>query len=104
MSFDSLWPIMNGRTSRNVQSKTLVEELDNSLKTEKSQAVLHEIAEFHGDRLLGNKQSKLTGILYDLEKVFSPQHIPEVLKVATKIFSGERFDVRCLESLFKPSD
>ena len=57
MSFDSVWPIMNGRASGNNQSRTLGEELDNSLK-EQTKAMSSEFSEFHGDTLVADKHVK----------------------------------------------
>ena len=94
MSFDSVRPIMNGRSAGRSQSKITLDKLDESLKATKSPAEMQKNAEFHGDKLLADKQTKLTGILSDLWKVLTPQNAPEVLKVAIKALSGQGLDVR----------
>ena len=94
MSFDSVRPIMNGRAAANSQSKMTMEKLDESLKATKSPAEIQKMAEFHGDTLLADKQTKLTGILSDLWKVLTPQNAPSVITVAIKALSGQGLDVR----------
>ena len=98
MSFDSVRPIMNGRSAGRSQPKITMEKLDESLKATKSPAEMQKTAEFHGDMLLGDKKTKLTGILSDLWKVLTPQNAPEVFKVAIKALSGQGLDVRQTKS------
>ncbi|KAL8992733.1 MAG: hypothetical protein Q9169_006885, partial [Polycauliona sp. 2 TL-2023] len=78
---------MNGHTNKNGPPKDLMEQWDKSLRN--AQAV----AEFHGDSLLTDKQTKLTGIWYDLWKVLSPRNAPEITKIATKMLLGRGLDV-----------
>ena len=70
-----------------------MEKLDESLKATKSPAEMQKNAEFHGDRLLADKQIKMTGILSDLWKVLTPQNAPEVFKVGIKALTGQGLDV-----------
>ena len=71
-----------------------MEKLDESLKAKKSSTEMREIEEFHGDTLLADKPTKLTGIWYDLWKILTPKNAPEVFKVAIKALSGQGLDVR----------
>ena len=93
MSFDSVRPIMNGLSSGRGQSKITMEQLDESLKATKSPAEIQKNAEFHGDKLIADKQPKLSGIVSDLWKVLTPQNAPEVFKVGFKALSGQGLDV-----------
>ena len=77
-----------------------MEQLDESLKATKSPAQLRKNAEFHGDRLIADKQIKLTGLLSDLWKVLTPQNAPEVFKVAIKALSGQGLDV-CQDQILR---
>lgn len=78
---------MNGRPTANGQPKDPMDRWDKSLKSAQG------VAEFHGDQLLADKQTKLTGILSDLWKVLTPRNAPEVATVAFKMLSGKGLDV-----------
>ena len=88
MSFDSVWPIMNGHTNGKAPPKDLMEEWDKSLKDARA------VAEFQGDKLLADKHIKLTGICYDLWKVLHPRNVPEITKIAAKLLFRRGLDVR----------
>ncbi|KAL9630499.1 MAG: hypothetical protein Q9204_004692 [Flavoplaca sp. TL-2023a] len=87
MSFDSVWPIMNGHTNSKGPSRDLMKEWDKSLKDARA------VAEFQGDKLLADKHIKLTGIFYDLWKVLHPRNVPEITKIATKLLFRRGLDV-----------
>ncbi|KAL8789579.1 MAG: hypothetical protein Q9195_006756 [Heterodermia aff. obscurata] len=85
---------MNGRSAGQSQPKITIEKLDESLKATKSPAEIQRNSEFHGDKLIADKQPKLTGLLSDLWKVLTPQNAPEVFKVAVKAISGQGLDIK----------
>ncbi|KAL8706501.1 MAG: hypothetical protein Q9201_000433 [Fulgogasparrea decipioides] len=84
---------MNGRPAGNSQSKNPIDEWNKSLKAAQSDAKLRQTAEFHGDKLLADKQTKLTGLLSDMRKVLNLQNAPQVLKIAVKGLSGQGLDI-----------
>ena len=88
MSFDSVWPIMNGHTNSNGTPKDLMEEWDKSLEDARA------VADFHGDKRLADQHIKFTRICYDLWKVLTPWNVLEITKIATKSFFHLGFDVR----------
>ncbi|KAL8697068.1 MAG: hypothetical protein Q9224_002486 [Gallowayella concinna] len=93
MSFDSVWPLMNGHPTGKGQPKDPMHEWDKSLR------LAHGMENFHGNELLADKQTRLSGIWYDLWKVLSPSNAPEIAKVATKLMFGKGLDVTAAAEL-----
>lgn len=81
-------PSMNGYAADNRKLEKLMMEWNTDLRS------IQKDPDFHGDRLLADKQSNLTGFLYDLWKVSSLQNAPQVAKIAIKGLSGKGLDVR----------
>ncbi|KAL8725978.1 MAG: hypothetical protein Q9166_007012 [cf. Caloplaca sp. 2 TL-2023] len=77
---------MNDRPTANGQPKDLVDQWDKSLKSAQG------IAGFHGDSLLADEQTDLTGIWSDLWKILKPQNALEVAAVAYRMMSGKGLD------------
>ena len=83
-----MMPSMNGHAADNRGLEKLMKEWNIDLRS------VQKDPDFHGDRLLADKQSNPTGLFYDLWKVSSLQNAPQVAKVAIKRLSGKGLDVR----------
>ncbi|KAL8693454.1 MAG: hypothetical protein Q9218_001725 [Villophora microphyllina] len=104
MSFDSVWPIMNGHTVGNGRPEDPMEKfsvLNDRLKPakDKNGVEVYRYGNFHGDTLLADKQTSLTGILLDLRKVLTLQNAPAVSKVILKKLAGKGVDETALAQL-----
>ncbi|KAL8813523.1 MAG: hypothetical protein Q9200_000197 [Gallowayella weberi] len=84
---------MNGRPAGKGQSRNPMDQWDKSLKLAQGMEI------FHGDELLADKRTSLTGIWYDLWKVLTPSNAPEIAKVATKLMFGKGLDVSAAAEL-----
>lgn len=80
-------PLMNGRAHSNGTAKESVEEWDTRLREAKNNG------EFHGDKLIADKITDLSGLPSDLFKIFTLKNAPEIFKVAKKYFAGSGLDV-----------
>ena len=68
--------ITNGRpTGGDRKAKNALDRYNERLQR------INEDPNFHGDVLLADKHVKLTGIWYDLWRVFTPKNAPEIFKV-----------------------
>ena len=86
MSFDSLRPIVNGTGGD--KSEDDLQQLNVRLDSLSAKN-----GEFHGDKLLADKQRKQTGLLLDLRRVFTFKNAPEIFKVLVVALQGKGLDV-----------
>ena len=94
MSFDSQTPLVNGHTNgRTINSGKTVKDLNSELDI----AAKNYQSEFHGDELLGDKQTLPTGTLLDIRDVFTWGNAKEIWVVLSKWATGQGLDVCALE-------
>ena len=93
MSFESQLPLVNGHTNgRTIKSGRTVKELNNELEI----AAKNYQPEFHGDELLGDKQTLPTGTLLDIRDVFTWGNAKQIWMVLSKLVAGQGLDVCAL--------
>lgn len=72
----------------------MVEELNRELGA----AAKDYQAEFHGDELLGDKQTVPTGTLLDIRDVFTWGNARQIREVLSKMVTGQGLDVSTLQT------
>ena len=90
MSTESQVSLVNGHTnSRTINSGRAVKDLNSELEI----AAKNYRPEFHGDELLGDKQTLPTGTLLDIRDVFTWGNAKQIWEVLSKMVAGQGLDV-----------
>lgn len=90
MSFDSHHGLMsNGHAVASSKSRKTVEDSNAELKC----AVARDNSRFHGDELLADKRTKVTGLFKDVRDVLTWKNASDIGQLAWKGVTGQGLDV-----------
>ena len=89
MSSDSRRPFLNGGPSNQGRNNDVYAAWNESLENVKTDP------EFHGNKLLADKEVKLTGIWTDLSRIFTWKNAPAISAATSDLLRGKGLNVRC---------
>ncbi|KAF6236436.1 hypothetical protein HO173_005217 [Letharia columbiana] len=93
MSSESQRPLVNGHISGHANGRTIkLGKMVEELNMELGAAAKDYQAEFHGDELLGDRQTVPTGTLLDVRDVFTWGNARQIREVLSKMVTGQGLD------------